>query len=168
VCSACLAQLKRNQRPRFGICNGLWIGNVPEVLQNLSIPEQLLIALTFPRCFVFKMHPKIGRIQDPSNLQRGMVGNVTSFPLNIREIVDMIQGRKLPQPVGILPALIAVTFVGVTHFSKNWLKGVFRVRRDKVAAALKWLLVNNALYQQLSLDQERLALLPEDDIPIEL
>ncbi|KIL66497.1 hypothetical protein M378DRAFT_57908, partial [Amanita muscaria Koide BX008] len=104
----------------------------------------------------------------PSNLQRGMVGNVTSFPLNIREIVDMIQGRKLPQPVGILPALIVVTFVGVTHFSKNWLKGVFRVRRDKVAAALKWLLVNNTLYQQLSLDQERLALLPEDDVPIEL
>ncbi|KAM6501257.1 hypothetical protein JOM56_004271, partial [Amanita muscaria] len=168
VCVACFRQLKGNQRPRFGLCNGLWIGNVPEALQNLSIPEQLLIALTFPRCFVFKMHPRIGWVSDPSSLQRGMVGNVTSFPLNLREIVQMVEGRKLRQPVGVLPALIAITFVGASQFPKQWLKGVLRVRREKVAAALKWLLVNNVLYQQQSLDTERLALLPEDDVPIEL
>ncbi|KAM6489506.1 hypothetical protein JOM56_015063 [Amanita muscaria] len=93
ICTSCFTQLNRNQRPRYGLCNGLWLGQVPTELQNLSIPEQLLIALNFPRCFVFKMHPKVRRTCDPSTLQRGMVGNVTSFPLNTREIIEMIQGQ---------------------------------------------------------------------------
>ncbi|KIL55393.1 hypothetical protein M378DRAFT_188670 [Amanita muscaria Koide BX008] len=110
----------------------------------------------------------IGRTCDPSTLQRGMVGNVTSFPLNTREIIEMIQGQKLPQPPRILPAVIAVTFVGAKIFPKNWLKGVLRVRREKVATALRWLITNNPLYQKFTLDQERLAELPEDDVPIEI
>ncbi|KIL59183.1 hypothetical protein M378DRAFT_85403, partial [Amanita muscaria Koide BX008] len=117
---------------------------------------------------LFHMHPRIGQVSDPSSLQRGMIGNVTSFPLNLRDIVQMVEGRKLPQSVGVLPALIAITFIGTSQFPKQWLKGVLRVRREKVAAALKWLLANNVLYQQQSLDTERLALLPEDDVPIEL
>ncbi|KAM6497832.1 hypothetical protein JOM56_005780 [Amanita muscaria] len=168
ICSQCFMHLKHNRRPRFGLCNGLWIGSVPAELQDLSIPEELLIALTFPRCFVFKMHPKIGRVNDPTSLQRGMVGNVTSFPLNVKDIIQMIDGRKLPQPIEILPALIAVTFVGAKQFRKNWLAGILRVRQAKVAEALRWLLRNNPLYDQFHLDEARLKQLPEDDVPIEV
>ncbi|KAM6488862.1 hypothetical protein JOM56_015682, partial [Amanita muscaria] len=168
VCTRCLSSLKRNERPRFGLCNGLWIGAVPAELQCLSIPEQLLIALTFPRCFVFKMHPKMGRTNDPSSLQRGMVGNVTSFPLNGPEIIKMIEGRLLPQHMELLPVLIAVTFVGVKQLPRNWLKGLLHVRRGKVAAALIWLIANNLLYKKFKLDPERLGKLPEDDVPVEI
>ncbi|KIL60596.1 hypothetical protein M378DRAFT_56152, partial [Amanita muscaria Koide BX008] len=163
VCFRCFGALKRNQRPRFGLCNGLWIGAVLAELQDLSIPEQLLIALTFPRCFVFKLHPRVGQMSDPASLQRGMVGNVTSFPLNGPEIIKMIEGRLLPQQLAILPALIAVTFVGAKQFPRNWLKGVLRVRRGKVAVALMWLIANNLLYRKFTLDSERLEKLPMDD-----
>ncbi|KAM6499337.1 hypothetical protein JOM56_004845, partial [Amanita muscaria] len=168
ICSQCFVQLKHNRRPRFGLCNGLWIGNVPVEMQDLTIPEELLVALTFPRCFVFKMHPKIGRVNDPSSLQRGMVGNVTSFPLNVKDVVEMIDGRKLPQPMEILPALIAVTFVGAKQFCKKWLSGILRVRRARVAAALRWLIKNNPLYAKFQLDEVRLGKMPEDGVPIEI
>ncbi|KIL54765.1 hypothetical protein M378DRAFT_1051766 [Amanita muscaria Koide BX008] len=168
ICSQCFVHLKHNRRPRFGLCNGLWIGNVPVEMQDLTIPEELLVALTFPRCFVFKMHPKIGRVNDPSSLQRGMVGNVTSFPLNVKDVVEMIDGRKLPQPMEILPALIAVTFVGAKQFCKKWLSGILRVRRARVAAALRWLIKNNPLYAKFQLDEVRLGKMPEDGVPIEI
>ncbi|KIL62632.1 hypothetical protein M378DRAFT_58184, partial [Amanita muscaria Koide BX008] len=114
------------------------------------------------------LQTNVGRTDDPSTLQRGMVGNVTSFPLNTRKIIKMIDGQKLPQPIGILPAMIAITFVGAKNLPKNWLKGMLRVRRAKVAMALRWLITNNTLYQKFTLDRERLAQLPEDDVPVEL
>jgi hypothetical protein len=58
----------------------------------LTIPERMLIALVYPRCFVFKMHPLAHGAHDPAMLERGMRGNVTSYDMDLKEIIDMIEG----------------------------------------------------------------------------
>jgi hypothetical protein len=58
ICIECMRSLKSRRQPRLSLGNNMWIGNVPYQLQILTIPEQLLIALHHPRCFVFKLYPK--------------------------------------------------------------------------------------------------------------
>ena len=59
------------------------------------IPEHMLIALVFPCCFVFKMHPVMHGGQQLSTLQWGMVGNVMSYDMDTTEIIAMLEGKKM-------------------------------------------------------------------------
>ena len=60
VCSQCLEELNKpgHKPPKYSLANGLWIGRTPWPLQLLTFPEQLLIALLYPRVYVFKLFPK--------------------------------------------------------------------------------------------------------------
>ncbi|KAI1793582.1 hypothetical protein LXA43DRAFT_222736 [Ganoderma leucocontextum] len=44
VCAQCLKRVKKCLLPRHALANGRWVGACPEVLQNLTYVEQLLIA----------------------------------------------------------------------------------------------------------------------------
>ncbi|KAM6492122.1 hypothetical protein JOM56_005398, partial [Amanita muscaria] len=156
--------------PRFSLANNLWIGRVPWQLQTLTFPEQMLIALLYPRVFVFKLYPKdLNYRPDGSTLQRGLRGNVSTYELDIEGATSMIQGRLMPRPVAILPSLISITFIGRGQLSRRSLGSIFRVRRHFVAEALQWLKHNNPKYYgHIEIDPERLQLLPPDDIPDEL
>jgi len=167
-CSDCMRDLKRNQLPTFALANRMWIGVVPDVLACLTIPEQLLISPLYTRCFVFKLHPKGWCDDDVSSMQRGMRGNVTSFPMNMDDIIDMVHGDKMPRPTSILPSIIAVTFIGRGRLPSAWLKSTFRVRRHAVLSALEWLAENNRYFRSYTIDHEILNSLPEDDVPIEI
>ncbi|CAK5270215.1 unnamed protein product [Mycena citricolor] len=83
VCAHCYCSLVANDNrpPKFALANNLWLGPVPWQLQKLTFPEQLLIALVYPRVFVFKLHPRVGG-RDPTKLQRGMRGTVSSYELD--------------------------------------------------------------------------------------
>lgn len=167
-CSECLASLAARRLPPLSLSNGMWIGDVPEELSQLSIPEQLLIALHFPRCFVFKLHPRNRGSNDPDSLQRGMTGNVSTYAMNTNEIAQMLEGNKMPRPTSVLASLIAVTFIGQGTLPKRWIKSTFRVRRLTVYRALCWLKKNHSSYGNIELDPHRISLLPEDDVPIEI
>jgi hypothetical protein len=41
LCNACRNQLKKDVRPSLSLSNGLWIGDIPRQLQNLTLPERL-------------------------------------------------------------------------------------------------------------------------------
>ena len=60
VCHQCLEELKKpnHKPPKMSLANGLWIGRIPWQLQVLTFPKQLLIALLYPRIYVFKLFPK--------------------------------------------------------------------------------------------------------------
>src|SRR6266581_362744 len=60
LCRACLQDLQHNKIPWFSLSNNMWIGNVPDVLSCLTIPEQLLLSPIYLHCFVVKMFPKGG------------------------------------------------------------------------------------------------------------
>lgn len=168
LCVDCEGFLRAGKRPRLSLANNMWLGDVPEELQGLTVPEQMLIALQFARCYVFKLFPRNGHVGDPDLLQSGLAGNVTTFPLNNEQIVQMVEGQLLPRPLSILSSVIAVTFVGVGRLPKRWLKSTFRVRRVRVHAALRWLKTHNPMYMSMDIAEVNLQALPEDGVPLEI
>lgn len=171
-CRECRDALKTTSTlpPKLSLANGLWIGDVPWHLQVLTIPEQMLIALLFPRVFVFKLFPKhMGGGRDPTTLQRGMRGTVSTYELDMQGIASMVAGDLMPRPSAILASVISVTFIGLGALPKQWLRHTFRVRRQFVFEALSWLKQNNQKYYgDIEIDPARIASLPEDDVPDEL
>lgn len=165
LCSDCNKSLSDGHLPRYALSNQMWIGDVPAELEGLTISEQILIALNMPRCYVYKLQPKGKKINDPSRLQRGFKGNVTTFPLNSQDVAKMLRGELMPRRPEVLASVIAVSFVGVGTLPKDWLRRTFRVRRQWVYESLRWLSVHNKLYHGLQIDEEALNELPEDDVP---
>jgi hypothetical protein len=101
-------------------------------------------------------------------LYSGMAGNATLFDLNTQEVVEMLEGQRMQSPVASLASVIAITFISSRNLPMDWLKKTFRVRRQVVYNALLWLKAHNPIYADIRIDERRLALLPEDDMPNEL
>ncbi|KAJ7028348.1 hypothetical protein C8F04DRAFT_890402, partial [Mycena alexandri] len=155
--------------PRYALANNLWLGRTPWELQTLTFPEQLLIALLYPRVYVFKLHPRSFGPKNPSTLQRGMRGTVSTYDLDTDGVVSMLAGELMPRPPAVLASVISVTYIGVGELPKNWLRTTFRVRRKVVSDALSWLKRNNPKYYgDIKIDEARIAALPEDDVPDEI
>ena len=169
MCFECLRSLECSMMPKLSLANNLWIGDIPFELADLTIPEQLLIARHYPRCYIFKLFPRDMTSHFPlDQLYSGMAGNASLFELNTREIVEMLKGQRMPSPVQTLVSVIAITFVSSKTLPMDWLKKTFRVRRGVVCGALVWLKRHNPIYSDICLDMSRLEDLPEDDIPQEL
>ena len=169
MCIECLSALHHEGFPRYSLANNLWIGNVPFELRRLTIPEEMLIARHYPRCFMVKLYPRDEHMNLPSDqLYTGIAGNASLYELNTGEVVQMLEGQMMPPPVSTLASVIAITFVGGKTLSKNWLKGTFRVRRKVVYEALVWLRRNNPIYADIQIDEGCIASLPEDGVPDEL
>ncbi|KAI9057349.1 hypothetical protein FKP32DRAFT_1615465 [Trametes sanguinea] len=106
---------------------------------------------------------------DTESYQRGMRGTVSTYELSMDGLSSMLEGRLMPQPARILASVISVTFVGRGKLPKNWLRTTFRVRRNVVGDALRWLKENNTRYYgDISISEDRLRAIPEDEVPDEL
>ena len=170
ICRECLHDLQKETQlpPKFSLANNLWVGPVPADLGCLTFPEQLLIAHLYPRVYVFKLFPKSGG-GPMDGMQRGMRGNVSTYELNVEAMVAMVEGDLMPHPPTVLASLIAITYIGVGSIPKEWLHSTFRVRRHHVSRALRWLQANNPKYYGgISICEDRLNRLPEDDVPDEI
>jgi hypothetical protein len=169
ICWDCLRDLERKMLPKLSLANNLWIGDIPDELSNLTIPEQLLIARYYPRCYIFKLFPRDIDTRIPlDQLYTGMAGNASLFELNTQEVVEMVKGQRMPASAQVLASIIAITFVSSKTLPLDWLKKTFRVRRRVVHDALLWLHQNNSVYADIQIDRSRLEDLPEDDVPDEL
>ena len=173
ICRSCYEDLDKSTEdkpPTFSLANNMWIGPVPWQLQILTLPESLLIAHLFPRVYVVKLYPKAYRGSgNGDTLQRGLRGNVSTFELDVKGVEDMLQGKLMPRPLEILPRIIMLSYIGKGKLPKDLLHSTFRVRRHAIVDALLWLKSNNPKYYgNINISHERLASLPEDDIPIEL
>jgi hypothetical protein len=157
-----------NLPPKYSLVNNLWIGKVPWELECLTIAEHLLIALVYPRVFVVKLFPRDNSrygLRD-DQLQHALRGNVTSFELNSGAIADMLHGNLMPQKASVLASVLSITFIGRGKTPNPAALRLFRVRREVVFEALKWLKINNTKYYgDVIIDPVRLAELPEDDVP---
>lgn len=169
ICAECHRGLSKpcgQSPPKYSLANNLWIGPTPLELRRLTAPEQLLIALLYPRVFVFKMWPKKADGVSTENLQRGMRGTVSTFEQDIHGVAAMTQGKLMPRPPAILASLMTVTFIAKGKLTKAWLYNTFRVRRWAVRAALEWLKINNPKYYgDIEISPKHLEQLPEDDVP---
>jgi hypothetical protein len=169
MCFECVRALERRTLPKLSFANNLWIGDIPHELTGLTIPEQLLIARHYPRCYMFKLFPRdVNTHLSLDQLHMGMAGNATLFELNTQEVIEMLEGQRMPSPVRTLASVVAITFVGSRKLPVDWLKKTFRVRRQVVFDALSWLQRHNPIYADIIIDRSRLDDLPEDDVPEEL
>ena len=172
ICGECMNDLRKQSEypPRLSLANNMWVGDVPSELNQLTLPEQLLIAHLYPRVYVFKLYPKtFARRSDGSTLQRGMRGNVSTYNFNMEDIASMIKGTLMPRPPSILASVISVTFIGAGSKWREGIRSVFRVRRSAVFRALQWLKINNPKYYgDVQIDMDQLNNLPEDDVPPEI
>ncbi len=172
ICDSCLTQLNTPGRlpPPQSLANNLWVGRIPFALAKLTVPEQMLIALLYPRIFVFKLFPKDKsfRPQD-CTLQRGMRGNVSTYEQDLPGVAAMVEGHLMPRPVEILSCILTITYVGKQKLAMQALHSTFRVRRGAVHDALLCLKqINPKYYGKVVIDEERLRSLPEDDVPSEI
>ncbi|KAI6138412.1 hypothetical protein BKA82DRAFT_3932534, partial [Pisolithus tinctorius] len=166
VCEECHRAMRADRMPKYALNNNLWIGDIPLTLQKLNFVETLLVARHYPWCYVFKLYPRDGgRSQNPRHLQRAMAGNVTLYEINTLAVVDMLEGTLMPQTVQTLSSVLAITFIGTKHVPTDWLSQTFRVRRDVVYDALRWLQENNMNYEDIKICHECMVALPEDGIP---
>jgi len=81
ICNECRNQLKRDVRSRLSLSNDMWIGDTPRELQNLTLPECILLAKYFPTAYIVKMFPKQKNAftWDHSQMHSGLKGNVSTY-----------------------------------------------------------------------------------------
>ena len=104
ICKECYKFLKKGKTPDNALCNGFWVGKIPEELACLTYVEQLLISrVRHNRCIIkvasgrYKMH-----------------ANAITFHNPIAKIYD-----TLPPPVDELDEVLAVMFTGPCQPTKK-------------------------------------------------
>ncbi|KAG1725057.1 uncharacterized protein EDB91DRAFT_1062446, partial [Suillus paluster] len=154
----------------LSLVNGLWVGDVPNVLAILNLPERLLIALYFPAVYVVKLYPQHkGATQwDFTALNSGVHGNVSTYQLNIPDIDVMVDGKLMPHRPAVLAATIAITIIGLSKLPVKSLLSILTVNRRCVKDALLFLKRENHLYSDITICEANLDLLPEDGFPEQL
>ena len=95
----------------------------------------------------------------PRGGQKAYKGHVITLPQGVQQLADVLP--RCPQELPV----IVFTIAGKDNKSPDFL-----VRRQKVAVALYWLTgtnengePNNYLYQNITIDNERLKALPENN-----
>lgn len=157
MCHECWLAISKGKISKFSPANGMWIGDVPDQLKGLTIPEQKLIALYRHNSCIIKLHSPW---HSPTTAQPALKGNCITFPQNLSNIAI-----SLPLSPNELSALIKIIFIGSSMPSRHHLRKILTVRRQRVLDALIWLKENNVLYSHISLDKHVIAALPDDDVP---
>jgi hypothetical protein len=152
VCRMCVDSLCDGRIPRQALATGLWIGEQPAVLKNLTYLERMLIS-------------PIRRNYCVSRVSMGghkLVANAVMFSNPIEKIYT-----ALPPPIADINDIIAVYFTGpVKPVPKLLRRTPFFVRRHEVWKALTWLKLNNPEYEGIEIDEEQLLKYPMADCPV--
>ncbi|KAJ7083132.1 hypothetical protein B0H15DRAFT_785155, partial [Mycena belliarum] len=146
LCHLCNSAVSKNtfrSIPVRSYANGLWIGEVPEELKNLTFLEEQCIARARATKCMYKL--SLG----PTG-QFSARGNVCILPQDTASFIS-----AMPVPLFRLRDEICVILVGSpdTEVTHDMLKrSPLLVRREKIRTALSWLIDNNPLYADLDRD----------------
>jgi hypothetical protein len=152
VCTTCVSALKKGRRPVNSMANGTWLGDVPDVLADLTYAEQCLISRV--RCNRYVIRVASG--------QSKLVANAISFPAPTVKVYDL-----LPPSRDELEEILAVIFTGVKPPTDADLgRTPLLVRRNRVYNALQWLKLNHSDYSDVGVDMSALQTYPEHGIPV--
>lgn len=157
VCLKCYQALSKNRIPKFSPSNNAWLGDIPAELNDLTIPEEKLISLYRHNSCIVKLYSPFRAV---TTAQRALRGNCITFLQNIPNVAS-----SLPLKPEDLSETLKVIFVGAYPPKRIELRKVLTVRKKRVVDALIWLKKYNILYQNINIDLENIAQLPEDDIP---
>jgi hypothetical protein len=152
VCKSCNKSLEKGKIPANALCNGFWLGKIPDELACLTYVEQLLISrVRHNRCIIkvasgrYKMH-----------------ANAITFQNPVAKIYD-----TLPPPLEELDEVLAVMFTGPCQPTKKDLQCTpLLVHRKQISKALDWLKLNHSDYFDIGISQENLNQYPLSDAPV--
>ncbi|KAJ3520205.1 hypothetical protein NMY22_g12852 [Coprinellus aureogranulatus] len=152
VCPTCLKSLKGGKKPKFALANGLWLGDVPPQLKNLTFAEQMLISrVRHNRCLI---RVASGRAK--------MIANAIMFATPVVKVY-----HTLPPSLEEASEVIAVIFMGANQPTDEQFKRTpMLVRRNKISAALEWLKLNHKDYEDLTISKENLEQYPLSGVPV--
>ena len=152
VCHECVSFLEKKKMPPMALANGLWVGDVPKELSDLSFVERLLVSrVRSNRCIV---HVLKGGWK--------MRANAIMFPTPVPKLCNI-----LPPPVEELDEVVAFMFTGVAQPTAEDMKRTpMLARRRYISAALEWLKINHSDYADVQISQENLKLYPEEGPPV--
>jgi uncharacterized protein DUF6570/helitron helicase-like protein/PIF1-like helicase len=138
--------------PPMALANGLWVGNAPRELSDLTFVERLLVArVRSNRCIV---HVLKGGWK--------MRANAIMFPSPVPKLCNI-----LPPTIEELDEVIAFMFTGVAQPTAEDMKRTpMLARRRYISAALEWLKTNHSDYADVQISQENLKLYPEEGPPV--
>lgn len=135
------------------LANGLWLGEVPIVLTELTFAEQLLIARIRINRFAVKVESGMYKTKC----------NIIAFENPVPQIYD-----TLPPPTSDIEETFAVMFIKSKPPSEQDFSEVpvYNVQRDKVQKALEWLKLNHVDYENVFISHDILKQYPENGSPV--
>ena len=130
----------------------MWLGEIPEELQQLSFAEKLLIGrVRHNRCIV-----RVGKGMHK------MIANAVMFEHPMQKIYTV-----LPPPIEEMDEVLAFIFTGPCQPTEDdFRRTPLLVRRKKVSKALEWLKLNHKDYVDLEISYKNLAAYPENSPPV--
>lgn len=152
LCSSCLSAIKKGVIPRLALANGIYVGEVPDVLKDLRFVEKLVIARRRHNAFMVEVRRG----------QRKMRANAVTFTQPVEKVYD-----ELPPPREDLDATLAILFTGSCAPTEDDLdRTPFLVRHNAVRAALHWLRVNHSDYANVVISENNLSTYPSQQLPV--
>lgn len=136
ICSVCHADIEKGIQPTLSLANGIYIGEVPPELEDLTIPEKLLIS----------RYKVVANIITFKGKQYGKMKGNCIFFLHEDQVLSNVLPGKIDNEFHVI--LLGKT---ATLSDKN-LKYLYRVRRDKVEKSLRWLINHHPGYKDVRLD----------------
>ena len=150
ICEDCRARIRQGKVPKLALAKGLWLGEVPPVLGNLTFVEKLLVAKVRHTCAFVKV----------ASGMRKMKANIVAFESPIQKIYNI-----LPPPREDLDEMLAILFTGPCKpTAEDLARTPFLVRRNAVINALQWLKLNHIDYADIDISHEN-AMQYEENMP---
>jgi hypothetical protein len=162
-CNLCYAAIKRNNPPKFSAENSINVTmcqHYPSALEDLTPIEEYLIAKCHPIGTILKLRP--GGRASPTNYN-ALRGHMIVIPQDPGPLLHI-----LPSPELRLHNIIKVFWLGKNPPMSTDLKPFLSVRKDKVLAALYYLVQNNGLYRDITINHTMIGSWPDEFIPPEV
>src|SRR5271163_2880415 len=162
-CTSCYTALRHCAIPKFSaknLVNVTMCQYYPAALEDLTVVEECLIAKCHPIGTILKLRP--GGRPSPASYN-ALRGHMIVIPQDPGPLL-----RILPSPELKLDNLIKVFWLGKHPPTNRDLKPFLQVRKDKVLAALQYLVQHNHLYHDLAINYTMIDSWADNFIPPEI
>lgn len=154
ICVDCQKSVHNGECPKYALCNRFWLGDVPDVLKDLTFAEQLIVSRI--QHFNYFVCVRSGSTK--------MIAHAVAFESPTPKVYDF-----LPPPVEELHNVLAIMFSGPREPVKSDYQCMpLLVRRNVVANALGWLKLNHCDYFDVGISLDNLNGYPEDSPPVSI
>ena len=161
LCSECSRYLARGKTPPLSLANHNLLGDVPSELKELTPVEEAMVSKCRVKAWIVQLRERTDG-DALTNSQRGMKAHVMVFPQRPEQLETLLSPL-----LNNVSTAICVLFIGSKLPSANYLRThatPLIVHREKVHNALLWLKANNLLYRDVSLNDEVLGSLGDEQM----